>query len=318
MRARMMKKAPKRNSNHGEWRFVSPLRYPGGKLDLSNYVKLIVELNALHDMVYVEPYAGGASVGLDLLYNEYAKRIYINDLSTGVFAFWDAAINNTELLADAVDAVPLTVGEWRRQRAVQGEDDPDPFDLGFSTFYLNRTNRSGIIKGGIIGGLKQDGPWKMNARFNRNGLADRIRRVGRFGSRITLSNLDASEFLARTVEDLPSRSLLYLDPPYVRKGRHLYADYYDFADHKAVAQLIQLIQRPWLVSYDYHPSLFKLYKGRRYVVYSLSYHAQDRYAGKEVIFFSDDLDIPDINRPTKISLKQFRRLLEQMKKARTN
>lgn len=67
--------------------YCSPLRYPGGKGKVADYFKQIFRDNSLYDGVYVEPYAGGASVALSLLFNEYVSKIIINDIDRSIFAF---------------------------------------------------------------------------------------------------------------------------------------------------------------------------------------------------------------------------------------
>lgn len=292
-----------KNSNHGEWRFVSPLRYPGGKGELANFIKLLLDYNRLHDVHYMEPYCGGAALGLSLLYEEYARTIRINDLNRGVFAFWHSVLFETEALCERIRSVPVTIAEWERQRSVlTGGKRVHLLDLGFAAFFLNRTNRSGIIGAGVIGGKNQTGNWKIDARFRRDNLISRIRKAARYRSRITLTNSDAERLLADMVPQLPHTSLLYLDPPYYVKGVHLYEDHYTEQDHARIADVIQALDCSWVVSYDYHPRLLDLYADRRCLVYQLSYHAQDRYKGREVIFFSDNLKIPTVTRPTRITI----------------
>ena len=137
--------------------FYSPLRYPGGKRKLANFMALVFRTNRLLDGEYAEVYAGGAAVALTLLYGQYARRIHINDLDPGLYAFWVAARDSTAELCRRVQDAKLNMKEWERQRAVQDSLNPDSLDLAFSTFYLNRTNRSGIITGGVLCGEDQTG-----------------------------------------------------------------------------------------------------------------------------------------------------------------
>lgn len=278
-------------------RYYSPLRYPGGKAKLAPLLKSLFDFNQLGDGHYAEPYAGGAAVALSLLYDEYVRHIHINDLDRSIYAFWWAALTQTERLCRLIKDTPLTPDQWHRQKAVQGEKaTADLLPLGFSTFYLNRTSRSGIIaSGGIIGGKDQDGQWRMDARFNRTALIARIQRVAAYRSRISLTNLDAVDFMAEMATSLPERSLTYLDPPYYVKGqRRLYASYYNSVDHEMVAQLLDSYPHCWLVSYDYAPEILSLYRHHRCLVYTLRYTAAMRHDGAEAMFFSDDLQIPTL------------------------
>jgi len=276
-------------------RYPSPLRYPGGKGKIAPLVKRIFEANRLCDGHYAEPYAGGAGVALSLLYGEYATRVHINDLDRSVYAFWYSVLHETEGLCRLVRDTSPNVSEWRKQRRVQGHKaDAGLLELGFSTFFLNRTNRSGIISsGGLIGGVSQAGEWAIDARLNAPDLVKRIERVAMYRDRIDLTNLDALDFLALAATSLPERSLVYLDPPYYDKGRlKLYANYYRTDDHADVALIIQACPWPWIVSYDPSPAIERLYAGRRLRRYDLRYTAASSRTGAEVMFFSDDLVIP--------------------------
>jgi DNA adenine methylase len=289
--------------------YLSPLRYPGGKRRLANFMKLAFRLNDLLDGDYAEVYAGGASIALALLHGDYARRIHINDLDRGIFAFWSAARDNTDALASRVRSVPVTMDEWRRQRAVHTSMDPEPLDLAVATFFLNRTNRSGIVGGGPIGGAAQSGSWGIEARFNRPDLLRRIDRIGRLRSRIVVTNLDGAAFLNSVVPKLPARSLIYLDPPYFVKGQQrLYANYYGPSEHADVAHCVSQLQQPWVVSYDRTPEIDALYQGHHRLAYGISYSARDRYVGNEAMYFSDGFIVPAVADPVAISASKLSQL----------
>ena len=289
--------------------YYSPLRYPGGKRKLTHFFKLLLAKNDLVDGEYVEVYAGGAAVALGLLFDQYVSRVQINDLDRGVHAFWDAALSATDDLCMRIREVPLTIAEWERQRAVYEADAPEPLDLALATFYLNRTNRSGIITGGVIGGKDQTGDWGLDARFNKDNLIRRIEKIGRFSSQIRLHNLDAIDFLDQVASTLPARSLTYIDPPYFVKGkRMLYANFYGDDDHATVAERVRSLRTPWVVSYDNAKEIRSLYEGEALIEYDISYSAQDRYKGDEVAFFSADITVPDVEDPGRIRKPEFKRL----------
>jgi DNA adenine methylase len=282
-------------------RFPSPLRYPGGKGKVANFLKLLFLRNDLVGSQYAEPYAGGAGVALSLLYEEYASHIHLNDLDTAVYAFWNAVLNRTDALCRIISETEPNVDEWRRQRSVLEAENPDPLDLAFATFFLNRTNRSGIIRGGIIGGLDQSGSWKLDARYNRPNLINRIEKVARFRSRITLTPYDAAFYLQRVLPLLPSSALVYLDPPYFIKGQGLYHNAYEVADHVSIATLVPSIRQNWIVSYDAAPEIVNLYAAYAPIRYDLSYSAQERYKGREVLYLKPGLEAPNVPSPANIS-----------------
>lgn len=279
--------------------YYSPLRYPGGKGKLADFMKLVFRDNLLCDGHYVEPYAGGASVALSLLLNEYATRVVINDIDRSVYAFWHSVINRTDDLCELIRKAKLDVTSWRHQREIQRDKfKASLLELGFSTFYLNRTNHSGIINGGVIGGMEQNGRWKIDARFNKQDLIGRIRRIARYKSRIKLYNLDACNLLKKISSSMPARTLFYLDPPYYFKGHELYVNHYKDKDHSVVAKTITgLKKHRWIVSYDYAPEILKLYSGLRQIKYSINYSAANRTKGNEIMIFSDNLFVPKVETP---------------------
>jgi DNA adenine methylase len=258
--------------------------------------------NGLVGRDYVEPYAGGASVALSLLFEDYVDRIHINDLNLGIFAFWNAALNATAQLCDLIDRTPVTMLEWQRQRGILADADrANDLELGFATFFLNRTNRSGIIKGGVIGGKEQQGAWKLDARFNKPDLIKRIQKISRHRTRIVLTRMDAADFLSTWCQPKRQRdSFLYLDPPYFVKGAGLYDNWYGEEDHSEVAEKVTALQHPWIVSYDAAPEILALYRGFQRLRYSLTYSAQTRGLGSEVMFFSNGLNRP-AHSPSEVS-----------------
>lgn len=275
-------------------KFVSPLRYPGGKLRVVDYVKRLFEINNLMDGTYIEPYAGGASVALTLLFSEYASKIKINDIDRSIYAFWHSVLEETEDLCRLISDTPVNLDVWKRQREVQSrKEDVELLELGFSTFYLNRTNRSGILSGGVIGGKNQDGNFKIDARYNKVDLIARIESVAEYKDRIELTSIDAVELIRRYKRAPSAKTLCYLDPPYYEKGRDLYLNYYNDDDHRAIAEAIKKYKGKWIISYDSVAFIKDLYQNYRQKEYYLSYSAGNPAKGKEIMVYSDDLVVPD-------------------------
>jgi DNA adenine methylase len=275
----------------------TPLRYPGGKGKLAAYIKSFMKENRLLDGEYVEPYAGGAAIALELLFHEYVSRIHINDVSRPVYAFWKSVLHHTEQLCKLVTDTPLTVRTWDRQkRALQNAANEDDVALGFATFFLNRTNRSGILNGGIIGGRDQIGPWKIDARYNAPELVHRIQAIAGLKNRIRLTRQDALKFLKAGITRWPEKTLIYLDPPYYVKGRDLYYDFYEPKDHERVANFVManIMRQHWIVSYDNVKAIRELYRGSRHLIYGIGYSARSSTQGSEVMFFCDGPRVPQL------------------------
>lgn len=272
----------------------TPLRYPGGKGKLSEFVKGVLQKNDLVDGEYCEPYAGGAGVALELLMHEYVTRIHINDISRPLYALWSSILTMPDEFSRKIRDATLSVRAWDRQKRIFGHpDEHDELELGFAAFYLNRTNRSGILNGGIIGGRAQTSEWGIDARYNAKDLAARVEAIASMRDRIKLYNKDAADFLANMVPDLPQRTLVYLDPPYFVKGAKLYIDHYKAKDHAAIAKLVRRIKpQAWMVSYDDVPEIRALYGKQRGIRYELGYSAREVKNGVELMYFSDKLTIP--------------------------
>ncbi len=280
----------------------TPLRYPGGKAKLAAYLKEIIRHNKLFDGEYVEPYAGGAAIGLELLFQEYVSKVHINDLSQPVYSFWKAVLNDTEELCRLIKNTRRSVPSWDRQKRIfSNPDDHSYVQLGFATFFLNRTNRSGILNGGIIGGRDQTGPWKIDARYNADELVFRVESIAKMRRKIKLTRSDALALLRHGLPKWTDKTLIYLDPPYYEAGRELYYDFYKPENHAELAKFIgaHMKSRRWIVSYDNVQPINKLYSGFRKIVYDVGYTARDTRVGREVMFFAPKLEIPALVGPIK-------------------
>ena len=273
--------------------YYSPLRYPGGKGKIAKFFYAVFEDNELFDGTYVEPYAGGASVALSLLFNEYASNIIINDIDRSIYAFWRSVVHKNDEFCRLIEKTKVNMNIWEQCKLIQKKKrNAKILDLGFSTFFLNRTNRSGIIDAGVIGGKKQDGEWKMNARFNKEELIHRIRRIGEYKDRIRVHNLDAYNLLKKILPSLTIKALVYFDPPYYEKGRELYVNYYKNSDHKHIAEKIKKIKKAkWIVSYDNKKEIKAMYSGCNQLEYNLNYSAATVSKASEIMFFCKGLNL---------------------------
>lgn len=273
----------------------SPLRYPGGKTQMKKFIVDILRTNSISDC-YVEPFAGGAGVALYLLFNNYVNKIYINDIDPSIYSFWYSILNNTNEFIKKLESVPITIDEWNKQKYIQiNSEDYNELELGFSTFFLNRTNISGIINGGPIGGKKQKGKYKLDCRFNKADLISKIKKISYYKDCIEVTNYDAEYFIENIIKKLnPSNTFIFLDPPYYKQGKKLYTNFYRHENHVSLQKKISSLKEYyWIVTYDLAEEIEEIYKGNRKKKYSLNYSANRFRKASELLFYSEKIILPD-------------------------
>jgi len=265
---------------------LSPLRYPGGKASLAGFFADLIDELEPRPLTYVEPYAGGAGAGVALLRMGLIERLVVNDFDPAVHAFWNAAVHHNKELVERVRLTPLSLDEWHHQRDIyRACDHNDPLTLGFAFFFLNRTNRSGILNAGVIGGQAQRGRSLIDARFNREGLVERLEAIGALEDRIEVSDLDGRTVIRKYATD--PQTLLYIDPPYVQAGSRLYLNAFEGRDHKALAEIVdEITDAHWLVTYDQSPYIARLYQDHFQCELSISYAAHRATKATELLIAS--------------------------------
>jgi DNA adenine methylase len=265
---------------------ASPLRYPGGKAALAGFFGELISRLSVRPTMYVEPYAGGAGAGIALLRQDLVQQLVINDVDPAVYCFWVSVVGQPEQFAARIVDTPLDVEEWRRQKEkYRAADESDPLGLGFAFFYLNRTNRSGILNAGPIGGVNQNGNYKIDARFNRDQLAERVAAIGALAPRITVLSLDGMSIVQRYTAG--TSAFVYIDPPYVDMGSSLYLNAFTHRDHADLAT--KLDRQPdgnWVVTYDSSDFVRHLYQHHDVREYQLSYSAHRTGKAHELLITS--------------------------------
>jgi DNA adenine methylase len=216
-------------------------------------------------------------------------------------SFWDAVLNHNDRFVRMIEDTPVTMTEWHRQREVHRSADQQPsIELGFATFFLNRTNRSGVIKGGVIGGLEQSGDYLLDCRYPTSSLVEKIQRIARYRKSIAIHQEDGLNFLAgmSTRED---RVVYFIDPPYFRKGSGLYTNFYTPEDHAALAAAISGLEQPWVLTYDFTPEIQELYPDFTQYAFDLNYSASVKRVGTELLVTSPGISaegLPALRRVT--------------------
>ncbi len=278
--------------------YYSPLRYPGGKGKLSQYFQKLIQTNQIQDGCYIEPYCGGAGVALSLLLADKVGSIYLNDLNYPVYCFWHSVLKNPDLLCEKIAKCSPTVTEWQKQRDIyQNSRKHEKVDVGYALLFLNRTNRSGILSGHMIGGHEQSGTWKIDARFYKETIISRIQAISNKKKSIKIYNMDAISFLEKHISKFNANALIYIDPPYYHKGQRLYDNFYTPSDHRKIYECLSKIRAKWVLSYDNCPEILTLYKRYRSTSYKLNYSAASHQKGSEVMIYSGEVVLPNTNRP---------------------
>lgn len=273
--------------------FYSPLRYPGGKGKLEPFMELLIRQTGHLGGTYVEPFAGGAGIALELLEKGIVSDIVINDLDKGIYSFWRAILTETDRFINNIRNVELSIDEWNRQREIIDNCSRYSYELGFATFYLNRTNRSGIIKGGVIGGIEQAGNWRMDARFNREALIERIVKIASRKNHIHLYNKDVNSFIQNYLPKYQQNAFVYFDPPYFDKGKQLYLNFFSYDDHVRIERMINnQVNCDWVITYDDVQEIADIYQNHILKRFDLNYSAAVKRKASEIIIFKRKSMIP--------------------------
>lgn len=287
----------------------SPLRYPGGKSKLYNLVDSIISQYSDTVDTYVEPFAGGASIALKLLENKRVQKIIINDINTGVYSFWDSICNDTDAFLRLLNDTEVTIDNYIIQKQIYENEKAPSLQLGFATFFLNRTNFSGVLNAGPIGGYNQTGVNLIDARYNKNALMKKIETIADNSSNIFVYNLDILDFI-KQVEKKKKKIFTYFDPPYYVKGKALYTNFLEKEDHLRIAKEISKIRTPWLLTYDNVPEISEIYKNYKQYEFTLSYTVNSivNRKGSELLVSSDDQKLKKVSKEIKQKINLQRRI----------
>jgi len=269
----------------------SPLRYPGGKTKLYDRLVSLLKEHKLQGVIYVEPFCGGCGLAVKLLLHDNVSSIIINDIDPAIYAFWYCVLNQTEELCSRITKCNITIEERDRQILILKDVKGHPIiDIGFATLFLNRTNISGILNAGPIGGREQQGKDKLDARFNKTGLTDKIFSIAAKKNKISLYNLDVIDFVDKVLPKYESSELfLNFDPPYVKKGQELYLNHFSTEDHRRLCDKVSECNQHWIVTYDYNDLILDLYSSFAYERIQLNHSAGSMKKGEEVIIYSPNL-----------------------------
>lgn len=271
----------------------SPLRYPGGKGRLYPFVAALIKNTGIQHPVYIEPFAGGAGLALSLLFNGVVEEIVINDYDKAIYSMWKAILTQTRAFIELLIQTPVTVEEWHHQKNIYStQNSKYSLELGFATFFLNRANRSGILNAGPIGGYKQNGNYLIDARFNKEDLIKRVQIIAKNRGKIHLYNHDIRSFIRLYIPQYIDNAFVYFDPPYYKKGKYLYKNFFAEKDHQDIHDLIVGLECPWLVTYDYVQEIQQIYNEMNAWQFDLIYGVANSGRNSEILYISDENLLP--------------------------
>ncbi len=274
----------------------SLLRYPGGKTYLAPFLRRVLEANQMLNGTYVEPFAGSAGAALRLLAEGHVSQIILGDIDPVVSSFWELSLKESDALISFIRTVPLDIKEWHKQREAYFDVSRPLQERAYAFFYLNRTNRSGVLFAGPIGGKKQDGKYLLGARFNREGLISRARTIADLASSIDFRRSNAVTLCRAVAAEhtaIGGKYFLYLDPPYYEWGPELYISTFSPRQHMYLASaLAQIGSVPWLLSSDCHPDAIETYSRFNQAQVSMNYSIHQHRKATELLVWPSWTKMP--------------------------
>lgn len=269
----------------------SPLRYPGGKSQLWKFVKSTIEHNGIEAPIYCEPFAGGSGITWELLLGGHIESAIVNDYDPAIYSFWNACLNHTDELIQMIINTTITLDEWHKQKEIYARvgRDPESIQGAFATFFLNRTNVSGIISGGPIGGQTQEGNYLIDCRFTKKTSIKKIQKIAEYRNQIQLYNLDAAALVPILKENYPREQLFtFFDPPYYQQGQSLYLSFFNHEQHEIMRnEILDMDDYFWILTYDKAPQISELYHSVQHSYeYDLVYSANRKTRATEFLFAS--------------------------------
>jgi DNA adenine methylase len=284
-------------------RIVSPLRYPGSKVRITGMVAALLERNLLVGSHIYEPFAGGSAVSLGLLANGFASAATWVERDPMIYAFWKMVKDRPDELIARMIRGKIALAAWRRMQPLRDIDRPmkaNLAELGYAGLFFNRTCFSGIVGAGPIGGITQtSSSYKIDCRFNKRELTASIRECSIILQKVEVIFGDGITFLQNHCLKMPPHSLVYIDPPYVTNGYKLYRYHFGKADHERLAEAVNDLRVPWLMSYDNHNLIRDLYIGEQ-AKFAKTYQSlrSSRFV-REILLLSDDFLPPSGERAEK-------------------
>lgn len=276
---------------------LSPLRYPGGKSQLSEKISKILESNNINNSIYIEPFAGGFGVGLYLLFNNKVQKVILNEYDIAIYSIWFAILYECEYFIKDIENTEVSIKEYKKQKEIYHKlknNKNYSYKLAFAAFFLNRTNISGILNAGPIGGYEQNSKYKIDCRFGKENLIKKIKEINKYKDRIEIYNLNYKDFLKDIILDKYKKEdiFIFLDPPYYKQGKNLYNKFFNEKAHKELKEnILNVKEYNWVMTYDNAKEIREIYKNFNTITFSMRYSANKVRKETELLIYSNKLNI---------------------------
>lgn len=247
---------------------INPLRYPGAKRALIPYIEELLIVNNLDRCCFIEPYAGSAVVGIELLQRKIICSLMLCEKDILLFAFWKCVFNKTNALCKKILDTPITIDTWKEMDMYRKEkkvNNKNLLNLGFAGLFYNRTNFSGILNANPIGGIEQKSQYDITCRFNKQKIIHTIKKIAELRNSVEVFYDDALNYLSyQDYRFIKQKCFIYFDPPYFEKGAQIYRHYYTNQDHVKLSVFVKKLRKvDWLISYDDSPFICNLYSDEK-------------------------------------------------------
>lgn len=240
---------------------ISPYRYPGGKSKIIDYLYTHLKLSTAKKLI--SPFTGGGSFELAMLQAGVIDHLHINDLDTGVYSFWWVLKHMPYVLIERLKSIRPTHKDYFYAQALIKSDyqGADVVEAAWASLLVNRLAYSGIIKANPLGG-KKGSKKVLLSRWNPNDLIRRIEKIHSLSEKIEVTQINAVKLIEEAYWQ--NETTIFIDPPYVNKGKELYQCFYTEDDHRELSHLLNSLYFGFpgadiIVTYDYNDWLDNLY-----------------------------------------------------------
>lgn len=222
----------------------SPFRYPGGKTWLIPHVRRWLGSLPNKPRVFCEPFCGGASAGLAVLFDGLVGQLLLVELDGDVAAVWQTILNGEA--RKLIERIGQFKVSHESVRFVLNGPHKTLLDRAFATMLRNRVQRGGILAPGASLMKHGENGRGLASRWYPQTLNRRIEDILSRKDNITFIHGDGIECMRKYAER--ADIAFFIDPPYTVAGRRLYT--YSEIDHKELFRVASTLHGDFLMTYD--------------------------------------------------------------------